>query len=53
VGDLETRVEKMEQEVFEYRKMAEREVHIIHKIYAELVAKIKKDGRIAARATNI
>ncbi|KAK1692391.1 hypothetical protein QYE76_009088 [Lolium multiflorum] len=53
VGDLEARVEKLEQEVFEYRKMAEREVHIIHKIHAELVAEIKKEGHIAARATNI
>jgi hypothetical protein len=53
VGDVEARVEKLEQEVFEYRKMAEREVHIIHKIHAELVAEIKKEGHIAARATNI
>ncbi|KAK1686439.1 hypothetical protein QYE76_047287 [Lolium multiflorum] len=38
VGDLEARVEKLEQEVFEYRKMAEREVHIIQKIHVEIVA---------------
>ncbi|KAK1561271.1 hypothetical protein QYE76_000107 [Lolium multiflorum] len=53
VGDLEAMVEKLELEVFEYRKMAECEVHIIHKIHAELVAEIKKEGHIAARATNI
>jgi hypothetical protein len=28
-------------------------VHIIHKIHADLVAEIKKEGHIAARETNI
>ena len=31
-GSLEDRMEKLEQEVFKYKKMAEREVDIFHKI---------------------
>jgi hypothetical protein len=33
----------LEQEVFKYKKMAERKVDIIHRINQELIAKHKKD----------
>jgi hypothetical protein len=36
-------MEALEQEVFKYKKMAEREVHIIHRINQELIAKHKKE----------
>ena len=42
-GSLEARMEKLEQEVFRYKKMAEREVDIIHRINAELIAEHKKE----------
>jgi hypothetical protein len=42
-GSLEARMEALEQEVFKYRKMAEREVDIIYRINQELVAKYKKE----------
>jgi hypothetical protein len=42
-GSLEARMEKLEQEVFVYKKMAEREVDIIHRINAELVSEHKKE----------
>ena len=42
-GSLEARMEKLEQEVFEYKKMAEREVEIVYKINAELIAEHKKE----------
>jgi hypothetical protein len=40
---LEARMEELEQEVFKYKKMAEREVDIIHRINRELIAKHKKE----------
>jgi hypothetical protein len=42
-GSLEARMEALEQEVFKYKKMAEREVDIIYRINQELVAKHKKE----------
>jgi hypothetical protein len=42
-GSLEARMEALEQEVFLYKKMAEREVDIIHRINQELIAKHKKE----------
>jgi hypothetical protein len=42
-GSLEARKEALEQEVFKYKKMAEREVDIIHRINKELIAKHKKE----------
>jgi hypothetical protein len=42
-GSLEARMEALEQEVFKYKKMAEREVNIICRINQELVAKYKKE----------
>ncbi|XP_051221504.1 uncharacterized protein [Lolium perenne] len=42
-GSLEARMEKLEQEVFRYKKMAEREVDIIHKINAELIGEHRKE----------
>jgi hypothetical protein len=42
-GSLEARMEVLEQEVFKYKKMAEREVDIIHRINQELVTKYKKE----------
>jgi hypothetical protein len=42
-GSLETRMESLEQEVFKYKKMVEREVELIHRINQELVAKYKKE----------
>jgi hypothetical protein len=42
-GSLEARMEALEQEVFKYKKMAEREVDIIHRINQELIAKDKKE----------
>jgi predicted RNase H-like nuclease (RuvC/YqgF family) len=42
-GSLEARMEALEQEVFKYKKMAEREVYIIHRINQELVTKYKKE----------
>jgi hypothetical protein len=40
-GSLEARMEALEQEVFKYKKMVEREVDIIHRINHELVTKTK------------
>jgi hypothetical protein len=42
-GSLEARMEALEQEVFKYKKMAEREMDIIYRINQELVAKHKKE----------
>jgi predicted RNase H-like nuclease (RuvC/YqgF family) len=42
-GSLEARMEALEQEVFKYKKMAERDVDIIHRINQELVTKYKKE----------
>jgi uncharacterized coiled-coil DUF342 family protein len=42
-GSLEARMEALEQEVFKYKKMAEREVDIIHRINRELITKHKKE----------
>ncbi|KAK1669303.1 hypothetical protein QYE76_057462 [Lolium multiflorum] len=42
-GSLEDRMEKLEQEVFNYKKMAEREVGIFHKIVSELIAEHEKE----------
>jgi hypothetical protein len=42
-GNLEARMEALEQEVFKYKKMAECEVDIIHRINQELVTKYKKE----------
>jgi hypothetical protein len=42
-GSLEARMEALEQEVFKYKKMVEREVDIIYRINQELVAKHKKE----------
>ncbi|KAK1630900.1 hypothetical protein QYE76_005215 [Lolium multiflorum] len=42
-GSLEDKMEKLEQEVFKYKKMAEREVDIFHKIVSELIAKHEKE----------
>ena len=36
-------MEELEQEVFRYKKMVEREVDIIHRINAELIAEHKKE----------
>jgi hypothetical protein len=36
-------MEALEQEVFKYKKMAEREVDIIHRINQELATKYKKE----------
>jgi predicted RNase H-like nuclease (RuvC/YqgF family) len=41
-GSLEARMEALEQEVFKYKKMAEREVDIIHRINQEIVTKYKE-----------
>ncbi|KAK1692383.1 hypothetical protein QYE76_009080 [Lolium multiflorum] len=41
-GSLEDRMEKLEQEVFNYKKMAEREVDIFHKIVSELIANTRR-----------
>jgi hypothetical protein len=42
-GSLKARMEALEQEVFKYKKMAEREVDIIHRINQELVTKYKRE----------
>jgi hypothetical protein len=42
-GSLEARMEELEQEVFRYKKTAEREVGIIHRINKGLIAKHKKE----------
>ncbi|KAK1627929.1 hypothetical protein QYE76_002244 [Lolium multiflorum] len=42
-GSLEDRMKKLEQEVFNYKKMAEREVDIFHKIVSELIAEHEKE----------
>jgi hypothetical protein len=42
-GSLEARMESLEQGVFKYKKMAEHEVDIIHRINQELIAKHKKE----------
>ena len=44
-GSLEDRMEALEQEVFRYKKMAEREVDVIHKISSELIT--KHEGEVA------
>jgi hypothetical protein len=44
-GSLKTRMETLEQEVFKYKKMAEREVDIIHRINQELVKVQEGDYR--------
>jgi hypothetical protein len=41
-GSLKARMEALEQDVFKYNNMAEREVDIIHRINHELIAKHKK-----------
>jgi hypothetical protein len=42
-GSREARMEALEQEVFKYKKIAEREVDIIYRINQELTAKHKKE----------
>nr|XP_051217347.1 uncharacterized protein LOC127334840 [Lolium perenne] len=42
-GSLEARMQKLEQEAFMYKKMAEREVDIIHKINVELIHEHRKE----------
>ncbi|KAK1605233.1 hypothetical protein QYE76_028906 [Lolium multiflorum] len=42
-GSLEDRMEKLEQGVFNYKKMVEREVDIFHKIVSELIDGHKKE----------
>jgi hypothetical protein len=42
-GSLEARMEEVEQEVFRYKKMAEHEVDIIHRISAKLIAEHNKE----------
>ncbi|KAK1668186.1 hypothetical protein QYE76_056345 [Lolium multiflorum] len=42
-GSLEDRMEKLEQEVFNYKKMVEREVDIFHKIVSELIDEHKTE----------
>jgi hypothetical protein len=42
-GSLEARMEALEQEVFKYKRMVEREVDIIHRINQDLIAKHKKE----------
>jgi hypothetical protein len=42
-GSPEARMEELEQEVFKYKKMAEREVDIIHRINHELITKCNKE----------
>ncbi|KAK1620971.1 hypothetical protein QYE76_026488 [Lolium multiflorum] len=42
-GSLEDRMEKLEQEVFNYKKIAEREVDIFHKIVSELIDEHEKE----------
>jgi hypothetical protein len=42
-GSLEARMEELEQEFFRYKKIAEHEVNIIHRINQELVAEHKKE----------
>ncbi|KAK1684899.1 hypothetical protein QYE76_045747, partial [Lolium multiflorum] len=42
-GSLEDRMGKLEQEVFKYKKMAERKVDIFHKIVSELIAEHEKE----------
>jgi uncharacterized coiled-coil DUF342 family protein len=45
-GSLKARMEALEQEVFEYKKMAEREVDIVHRINQELIAKHKETAEL-------
>jgi hypothetical protein len=42
-GSLKASMESLEQEVFKYKKMAKRELDIIHRINQELVTKYKKE----------
>ena len=42
-GSLEARMEKLEQEVFTYKKMAERAVDIVYRINQEIIAEHKKE----------
>src|SRR3954468_13582339 len=44
-GSLEDMMEALEQEVFRYKKMAEHEVDVIHKISSELIT--KHEGEVA------
>ena len=44
-GSQEERMKKLEQEVFTYKKMAEQEVDIFHKMVAELTAAHKKETK--------
>ncbi|KAK1645298.1 hypothetical protein QYE76_063103 [Lolium multiflorum] len=45
-GSLEDRMEKLEQEVFTYKKMAKREVDIFHKIMSELIEHKKETAKL-------
>ncbi|KAK1668126.1 hypothetical protein QYE76_056285 [Lolium multiflorum] len=45
-GSLEDRMEKLKQEVFNYKKMAEREVDIFHKIVSELIEHEKETAKL-------
>ena len=42
-GSIEDRMKSLEQEVFKYKKMAEHEVDIVHRIVSELMAKHKEE----------
>jgi hypothetical protein len=42
-GSLKARMEALEQQIFKYKKMAEHEVDIIHRINQELVTKYKRE----------
>src|SRR3954451_11440150 len=42
-GSLEARMEKLEQEVFTYKKMAEHAVEIVYKVNQEIIAEHKKE----------
>ena len=42
-GSMEDRMKSLEQEVFKYKKMAERAVEIVYKINQEIIAEHKKE----------
>ena len=42
-GSMEERMKSLEQEVFKYKKMADRELDIVHRIVSELMAKHKEE----------
>src|SRR3954452_24054365 len=42
-GSLEARMEKLEQEVFTYKKMAERAVETVYKVNQEIIVEHKKE----------